>query len=400
MPAPAAEACLAFLKLGLISFGGPVAHLGYFREEFVGKRRWLSDEAFADLVALCQFLPGPASSQVVFGIGMMRAGIVGALGASLCFMLPSVLAMIAFAYGVAHAGDLRGAGWIHGLKLAAVVVVAQAVWSMGPRLCPDRARLTLCALAAALILLIPSVLTQIAAIVAGAIFGWLIYRRSPDPALASIQAQNALPPEPIRGHLPAACSLGVFAALLALLPLAVGMTGSRALAIADSFYRSGALVFGGGHVVLPLLRAELVPPGWISDDAFLAGYGAAQAVPGPLFTFSSYLGTVIHGGPNAWLGGLGCLLAIYLPAWLLIGGALPFWRTIKRRPWARAALKGANAAVVGVLLAALYTPVFTEGVTGARDMAAVLIGFAALRFWGLPAWALVIAMAVAGQWVL
>lgn len=393
MPSSLGEVCAAFLKLGAISFGGPVAHLGYFRDEFVGRRRWLTDESYADLVALCQFLPGPASSQMVFALGMMRAGIVGALAASVCFMLPSVVAMIAFAYGVAKVGNLQDAGWLHGLKLAAVVVVAQAVWSMGRNLCTDRARLTLCVLAAVVILAAPGAIVQIGVIAVGGLVGWLIYRNAPALKLEE-------PPQFARGHMPALLSLAAFASLLVVLPLLAASTGNKQLAVFDSFFRSGALVFGGGHVVLPLLREELVPRGWITDDAFLAGYGAAQAVPGPLFTFSAYLGTVIRGGPNAWLGGLWCLLAIFLPAWMLIGGALPFWHQLRAKAWVQAALKGANAAVVGVLLSALYTPVFTEGVTSARDMAAALACLAALQFWKIPVWAVVIALAAAGQWLL
>lgn len=393
MSSPLGEICAAFLKLGAISFGGPIAHLGYFRQEFVGKRRWLTDDAYADLVALCQFLPGPASSQVVFALGMMRAGIVGALAASVCFMLPSVVVMIGFAYGVAKVGSLDHAGWLHGLKLAAVVVVAQAAWSMGRNLCTDRARLTLCILAAVVILAAPGAIVQVIVIAVGGVLGWLIYRKVPAPELDE-------PPQTVRGHVIAFLALVVFGALLVLLPPLAASTGNKNVAVFDSFYRSGALVFGGGHVVLPLLRAEVVPRGWLTDDAFLAGYGAAQAVPGPLFTFAAYLGTVIHGGPRAWVGGLWCLLAIFLPAWLLIGGALPFWHQLRAKSWVQAGLKGANAAVVGVLLSALYTPVITEGITGARDVAAVFAGFAALQFWKAPAWALVIALAAAGQWLL
>lgn len=393
MPSSLGEVCAAFLKLGAISFGGPVAHLGYLREEFVGKRRWLTDDAYADLVALCQFLPGPASSQVVFALGMMRAGIVGAIAASVCFMLPSVVMMIAFAYGVARVSNLQGTGWLHGLRLAAVVVVAQAVWSMGRNLCTDRARLTLCVLAAAMTLAAPGALTQVAVIAAGGVLGWLIYQNVPAPVAGE-------PPANARGHVPAFLALVTFGALLVFLPALAASTGNKGLAVFDSFYRSGALVFGGGHVVLPLLRAEVVPPGWITDDAFLAGYGAAQAVPGPLFTFSAYLGTVIRGGPNAWVGGLLCLLAIFLPAWLLIGGALPFWHQLRAKTRVQAGLKGANAVVVGVLLSALYTPVFTEGVTSTRDMAAVLACFAVLQFWKIPVWAVVLALAATGQWLL
>lgn len=382
-----------FLKLGSMSFGGPVAHLSYLREEFVAKRHWLDDDAYADLVALCQFLPGPASSQVVFALGMQRAGVAGALLASVCFTLPSAILMILFAYGVAAVGDLRHAGWLHGLKLAAVAVVAQAVWGMGKKLCPDRARITLALAAAAAVLLIPSSLGQIGAIAAGAVAGWWLYRRAV-PGNTQVQAGLA------RDHLWAAGTLVAFAILLVALPAIAATSGHKELRVFDSFYRAGSLVFGGGHVVLPLLRAEIVPPGWIADDAFLAGYGAAQAVPGPLFTFAAYLGTVIDGGPRAWLGGLICLFGIFLPAWLLIGGALPFWHLLRSKAWAQAALRGANAAVVGVLLAALYNPVWKEGVTSARDVAAVFVAFVCLETWRVPPWLIVILTAAAGQWLI
>jgi chromate transporter len=383
----------AFLKLGSMSFGGPVAHLSYLREEFVARRHWLDDDAYADLVALCQFLPGPASSQVVFALGMQRAGVAGALLASVCFTLPSAILMILFAYGVAAVGDLRHAGWLHGLKLAAVAVVAQAVWGMGKKLCPDRARITLALTAAAAALLIPSSLGQIGAIAAGAVAGWWLYRREV-PVSGPVETGLA------RHHLWAAGALVLFATLLIALPAIATASGNKELRVFDSFYRAGSLVFGGGHVVLPLLRAEVVPPGWIADDVFLAGYGAAQAVPGPLFTFAAYLGTVINGGPHAWLGGLLCLLGIFLPAWLLIGGALPFWHLLRSRAWTQAALRGANAAVVGVLLAALYNPVWKEGVTNARDVATVLAAFACLATWRVPPWLVVILTAAAGQWLL
>jgi chromate transporter len=388
------EIATAFLKLGLISFGGPIAHLGYFRAEFVQKRRWVSDSDYADLVALCQFLPGPASSQVVFALGMQRAGVLGGLLASLCFTLPSAALMIAFAYGVAWAGDLTRAGWLHGLKLAAVAVVAQAVWAMGRSLCTDRARVSICLAAAAVILFLPGGLVQIAAIAAGAVAGWAIYRREVTPVVVeSMQGGR-------RGHLAAAAALVLFLALLVLLPVLAASTHEPALAVFDSFYRAGSLVFGGGHVVLPLLRAEVVPKGWLSDDLFLAGYGAAQAVPGPLFSFSAFLGTAMSPGPNAWINGLWCLLAIFLPAWLLIAGTLPFWHRLRGNAWAQAALRGANAAVVGVLLAALYHPVMIEAVRGGRDIAVALIAFGALQVWKAPPWAVVLAMAGVGQWVM
>lgn len=389
-PVPAfRETWTAFLKLGLISFGGPIAHLGYFHTEFVQKRRWLDDAAYADLVALCQFLPGPASSQVVFALGMRRAGLPGAIAASICFLLPSAVMTIAFAYGVASLGALRDAAWIHGLKLAAVAVVAQAVWLMGTRLCPDRRRLTLCLLAATAAMIAPGARAQIGAIAGGAIVGWALYRRESPPRVAD-------PPDRLRSHPAALFALLASGTLLLVLPVLARSLNSRDLAVFDSFYRSGSLVFGGGHVVLPLLRAEVVPPGWVTNGEFLAGYGAAQAVPGPLFSFAGYLGATIYKGPDAWLGGLWCLLAIFLPAWLLIGGTLPFWHRLRSRVWAQAALRGANAAVVGVLLSALYSPLLTEGVRSARDAAAVLMAFGLLQVWRAPPIVVVLACAAAG----
>jgi chromate transporter len=389
------EVIRTFTKLGLTSFGGPIAHLGYLRAEIVERRRWIDDAHYADLVALCQFLPGPASSQVVFALGMQRAGLAGALAASLCFTLPSAALMIGFAYGVASIGDLHGAGWLHGLKLAAVAVVAQAVWSMGKALCPDRARISLALAAAAALLLAPGAAVQLGVIAAGGAVGWWLYRREP-----AVVAAPPVTPPPARHHVLAAAALVVFLALLLVLPALAAATDSRAIATFDGFYRAGALVFGGGHVVLPLLRAEVVPTGWLSDDRFLAGYGAAQAVPGPLFTFAAYLGAAMAPGANAWVHGLWCLLAIFLPAWLLVGGALPFWRRLRARPWARAALAGANAAVVGILLAALYTPVMTEAIHATPDLVAALVAFGLLAHWKLPAWLVVLAMAAAGQWLL
>ena len=382
-----------FLRLGCISFGGPVAHLGYLRDEFVRKRRWLDDEAYSDLVALCQFLPGPASSQVVFGLGMQRGGIIGALLASLCFMLPSAVLMILFAYGVAAIGELRHAGWLHGLKLAAVAVVAQAVWGMGKKLCPDPARIALALAAAGAVLIVPGAWVQIGVIAAGALIGGWVYRRD-------VPMDPPANPGLARSHLWAAATLALFALLLAGLPALAALSKMEGLRVFDGFFRAGSLVFGGGHVVLPLLRAEVVPPGWITDDAFLAGYGAAQALPGPLFTFAAYLGTVIAGGPHAWLGGVWCLLAIFLPAWMLIGGALPFWHLLRSRAWTQAALRGANAVVVGILLAALYNPVWKEGVAGPFDIVAAVAAFAFLEIGRAPSWLVVLLMAAAGQWLL
>jgi chromate transporter len=391
------EIIRAFLKLGCISFGGPVAHLGYFQNEFVKRRRWLDDAAFADTVALCQFLPGPASSQVVFALGTQRAGWLGGLLASLCFTLPSAALMILFGYGVSSFGDLRHVGWLHGLKLAAVAVVAQAVWGMGRKLCPDRTRLTIAVTAAAVLLCIPNALVQISVIFAGGLAGWWFYRRDIAPTENTVRADR-------KHHLIAGSILAVFFLLLIFLPVFAAISGNRNLAVFDSFYRSGSLVFGGGHVVLPLLRAEVVPKGWVGDDAFLAGYGAAQAVPGPIFTFAAYLGTVMRPGAHAWLEGLWCLLAIFLPAWLLIAGALPFWQQLRATIWAQASLRGANAAVVGVLLAALYNPVWTTGVRSASDVAIAVAAFALLQWWKIPPWLVVFLSALAGflnqRWLL
>jgi chromate transporter len=388
------ELALAFLRLGCLSFGGPIAHLGYLRAEFVERRAWLDDRGYAELVALCQFLPGPASSQVVFALGMHRAGLRGALLASLCFTLPSALLMIAFAYGVADVAGLGQAGWLHGLKLAAVGVVAQAVWGMGRKLCPDRRRAALAIAAAAVLLLAPGAWAQLAVIAGAGVLGWWWYRGAGAVEPADGAAPSAT------GRRAALAALAVFAALLVGLPVLASTTGAREVAVFDGFYRAGAMVFGGGHVVLPLLRVEVVAPGWLTEDQFLAGYGAAQAVPGPLFSFAGYLGAAMAPGPGAWLSGLWALFAIFLPAWLLVGGALPFWRRLRTNPAATAALAGANAAVVGVLLAALYSPVVTESITGPRDVAAALVAFALLEHVRAPAWLVVGVGAAAGVWLM
>ena len=393
---------LPFLKLGLISFGGPIAHLGYFHTEFVRRRRWLDEAEYADLVALCQFLPGPASSQVVFALGMRRGGLLGAMLASLGFMLPSAVIMIAFAYGVAASAALLDAPWVHGLKLAAVAIVAQAVWSMGRSLCPDRARATLAVMAAVAALAFSGPLVHVGIIAAGALCGWMLYRRT----AAAPPCDDAAT---ARGHGAAVLALATFALLLGLLPVAAAYTSAPEVALFDRLYRAGSLVFGGGHVVLPLLRAEVVEPGGVSDSQFLAGYGAAQAVPGPLFTFAGYLGTLMLGegdgstpgglAPGAWMGGALALLAIFLPGWLLVGGALPFWHRLRAQPWAQAALRGTGAAVVGLLLAALYSPLVTEGVRGPLDAATVLAAFVLLSLWRTPPIVVVALCAAAGQWL-
>jgi chromate transporter len=387
------EVCGVFLRLGLISFGGPVAHLGYFRRECVERRRWLDDAAYADLVALCQFLPGPASSQVAFGLGMRRASLPGGLAASIAFMLPSAAVMILFAYGIASLGDVAHAGWLHGLRLAAVAVVAMAVWEMALKLCPDWPRRLLGLGAAAAVLLLPGTATQIGAMAACGLVGFWIGPKGPEPSKPPAGRLAA-------GHIWAAASLVVFALLLALLPVFAKASGEKSAAVFDSFYRAGSLTFGGGHVVLPLLRSEVVPRGWIGDDAFLAGYGAVQAVPGPLFTFAGYLGTAIQGGAHAWTGGVLALLAIYLPGWLLVGGAYPFWHLLRGARWARAALAGANAAVVGLLLAALYRPVCSEAIRDAGDVVAAAAAIFLLSKLRMPPWAVVAVMAAAGQWIL
>jgi chromate transporter len=383
----------AFLRLGLVSFGGPVAHLGYFRREFVVRRGWLDDAAYADLVALCQFLPGPASSQVAFALGMRRAGLAGGVLASTCFMLPSAAAMILFAYGVASLGNVGAAGWLHGLRLAAVSVVALAVWGMAGRLCPDWPRRAVAAAACAAVLFWSGALGQVGVIAAAAAFGILAWRRAALPQSGPARVLR-------REHAWAAGSLAAFALLLALLPVAAAVSGDRSMAMFSSFYRSGSLVFGGGHVVLPLLRAAVVPPGWVSDADFLAGYGAVQAVPGPIFTFAGYLGTLMHPGPRAWAGGLLALLALFLPGWLLVAGAYPFWHSLRGKRWAQGALRGANAAVVGILAAALYRPLCTESVANLRDAAASLAALALLGPLRTPPWAVVALMAAAGQWLL
>ena len=386
-PSSVLEVFRIFLRLGLTSFGGPVAHLGYFRTEFVARRRWLEEAAFADIVALCQFLPGPASSQVGISIGIMRAGLPGALAAWLGFTMPSALAMIAFGYGVAWLGDLSHAAWLHGLKIVAVAVVANALWGMARNLCPDRERATIAVGAAIVATALPSAFGQIGAIVAGGLIGWRF--------LEGANSGGGSAALPIR--LPRAWSALaaiLFAALLFGLPLLKAAVPSHAIAEFDSFYRSGALVFGGGHVVLPLLQAEVVPPGCVSNDSFLAGYGAAQAVPGPLFTFSAYLGTVMGPAPNGWLGGLICLVAIFLPSFLLLIAALPYWETLRRMPAVQSALRGVNAAVVGILLAALYSPVWTSAVFGPRDFAVLIVAFLMLALWRIPSWLVVILGAV------
>jgi chromate transporter len=380
------EVLAVFLRLGLTSFGGPIAHLGYFRDELVVQRRWVDEATYADLVALCQFLPGPASSQVGIALGLTRAGWLGALAAWTGFTLPSAALLVAFAYGVGALGEGGAAGGaLHGLKVVAVAVVAQAVWGMARALCPDRPRATLAVLAAAALLLWPTPLSQVAVIAAGGLLGW---RLLPRPAIPPARPLAL----PIGRRFAAGC-LALLALLLVALPVLRQTTGHPAVALFDAFFRAGALVFGGGHVVLPLLQAEVVPPGWVTDSQFVAGYGAAQAVPGPLFTFAAYLGAVRAAAPNGVAGAAVALVAIFLPAWLLVLGALPFWDLLRARPGVQTALAGINAAVVGLLLAALYTPVWTSAVHAPADFALALLAFAALAVWRVPPWLVVVATA-------
>jgi len=383
--ASVAEVFRVFLKLGLTSFGGPIAHLGYFRDELVTRRKWLSESAYADLVALCQFLPGPASSQVGFALGLTRAGWLGALAAFLAFTLPSALVLLALAMTATRLESPLALGVLHGLKIVAVAIVAQAVWGMAKNLCPDKERATIAAVAVLLLAWAPGAIGMMTAILLGAIAG-----------LVLINGQVA-----VGDHLPVPVSrtagltaFALFAALLIGLPLVAGQ--AQGWALADSFYRAGSLVFGSGHVVLPLLQAETVTPGWVSDDAFLAGYGAAQAVPGPLFTFAAWLGAVMGPQPNGVAGAAITLAALFLPGFLILIGALPFWDQLRRTTWAQSAMQGANAAVVGILGAALYTPVFTSAIGGMPDFALALICFVALIAWKAPPWVVVLLAAVGG----
>ena len=383
----ATEVWLAFTKLGLTSFGGPIAHIGYFREEFVVRRGWLEEHAFADLVALFQFLPGPTSSQVGFSIGLNRAGYLGGIAAWLGFTLPSAIALVLFAYGAGALAGTIGTGLLHGLKLVAVAIVAQAVWGMARTLCPDPQRASIALVAAIVVLSATSALAQVAAMLIGALGGLLLCRG----AVRSFKAPLSAPISRSAGMV----ALALFAGLLAGLPIATALVQSRTLDLFDAFYRSGALVFGGGHVVLPLLREAVVTPGWIDDSVFLAGYGATQAVPGPLFTFGAYLGAMID--PVSRVAGAAiALVAIFLPGLLLVLGTLPFWGLLRNRAPAQAAMHGVNAAVVGLLGAALYDPVWTSAVRTHGDFALALVAFVLLVAWRLPPLAVVIIGAIGG----
>ena len=376
------------LRLGLTSFGGPIAHLGYYHAEYVERRRWLDERTFADLVALCQFLPGPASTQVSIGVGLLRAGYAGALAAWVGFTLPSALLMVGFGYGVDALGGSLGGGWLHGLKVVAVAVVAQAVLTMMRSLAPDKERATLAIAATVIVLAVPTAFGQIGAILLGAVVGALFFRGEPKITHATLPLAVS--------RLTGSALLILFFALLIGLPFAADAIPNQGLKLFDAFYRAGSLVFGGGHVVLPLLQASVVPPGWVSNSEFLAGYGAAQALPGPLFTFAAYLGTVMHQPPNGWLGGAICLIAIFLPSFFLVIGALPFWDHLRKLPVAQAVLRGVNAAVVGLLLAALYHPVWTSAINSGADFALAAAGFLLLFMWKVPPWLVVLLSALGG----
>jgi len=382
-----AEVLGVFLRLGLTSFGGPIAHLGYFRHELVTRRHWLDEKAYGDLIALCQFLPGPISSQVGIAIGILRAGLWGGLAAWIGFTLPSAVALILFAYGVAAFGNTVDTGWLHGLKVVAVAVVAQAIWGMAKTFCPDRRRITLALLAAISTLAWPTSWGQIAVIAGGGLIGWTSLS-------AEAGKPSSLPFQLTIGRQLAVSAWAVFFGLLVLSPILARLVPIPLLAVINSFYRAGSLVFGGGHVVLPLLQAQVVPPGWISNNLFLAGYGAAQAVPGPLLTFSAYLGTLMTPKPNGWLGGVICLVAIFLPSFLFVVGTLPFWESLRTKVAMQATLKGVNAAVVGLLLAALYHPVWTSTIFSPSDFGLLLAAFGLLVFWKMPPWLVVVLSAL------
>ena len=385
----ALEVLLVFLKLGVTSFGGPIAHIGYFREELVVRRRWVDEATYTDLVALCQFLPGPASSQVGFSLGLIRAGYWGGLAAWTGFTLPSAVLLTAFAYGAGELAGPIGQGVIHGLKLVAVAIVAQAVWGMARSFCPDRQRASIAGIAALLILLSNSPATQIGTILLGGIAGaWLCRAAVPaSPRTFGTAVSRRV----------GTAALTIFCLLLMALPALARV--SQGVAHFDAFYRSGALVFGGGHVVLPLLSKAFVTPGWVSEDAFLAGYGAAQAVPGPLFTFAAYLGAVVTPGPQGIGGAALGLIGIFLPGILVLLGALPFWDAFRQRAGAQAIMLGVNAAVVGLLGAALYSPLWTSSVKSAGDFAIALLGFVLLTAWRTPPWVIVILGALGGVWL-
>lgn len=382
------EVLAVFTRLGLTSFGGPIAHLGYFREELVVRRKWVDEHNYADLLSLCQFLPGPSSSQMGIALGTTRAGLWGGLAAWLGFTLPSAIALTIFAYVTAGVRGVVQAGWLHGLLVVAVAVVAQAVWGMATTLCPDRPRATIAILAAIAILLWPVALTQILILVVGGLFGWRFLHKSE-------AAKPSVLPLTVSRRFAVTCWI-MFVVLIVGLPLLRFVFHVQALALFDTFFRVGSLVFGGGHVVLPLLQREVVPAGWVSNDQFLTGYAAAQAVPGPLFTFAAYLGAVSKPTPNGWLGALIALVAIFLPSFFFVLGILPFWNRLRSIEAFQATLRGINAAVVGILLAALYQPIWTSAIHAPVDFALSLLTFGLLVIWKVPPWIVVVLSALIG----
>ena len=378
------EILLVALRLGFTSFGGPIAHLGYFREEYVQRRKWLDDKTYADIVALCQFLPGPASSQVGISIGMLRGGFLGGILAWIGFTIPSALALSLFAMFL-QGYDVTDAGWLRGLLIVAVAVVAHAVWGMAAQLTPDRERVSIAILAAIITLMAPTASIQVLLIVLGGFIGWLFLRNvqtSDEDYVASFPLSRKA----------AVTAWVLFFGLLLGLPFVRQIYPAEWIAVLDSFYRVGSLVFGGGHVVLPLLASEVVAAGWITEEQFLAGYGAAQAVPGPLFTFASYVGAAMQG----WFLSTVALVGVFAPSFLLVTGMLPFWDTIRRRASFRAALNGINAVVVGILLAALYDPIWTKAIHTPADFSLALAGFGLLKFWKIPSWTVVLVMVMGG----
>lgn len=376
------EVFFLFLKLGLTSFGGPIAHLGYFHDEFVKRRKWLDEHSYADLVALCQFLPGPASSQVGIAIGLSRAGIAGSFAAWLGFTLPSAIALTVFAFGVTSLTNLLGASWLHGLKLAAVAIVAQALWAMGSKLSNGKLKAAITLVSAILVSWLPFAFGQIAVIALAGLIGWRFLSEGKTPPHSPIQTGIT--------RFAATLILLVFAILLFTLPFLAQGSNNQSIQLFDSFFRAGSLVFGGGHVVLPLLKSEVVNPGWVTADAFMAGYGAAQAIPGPLFTFSAYLGAVAAG----WLGAVICLIAAFLPSFFLVFGAFPFWEEIRKNQSMRSAMAGINAAVVGLLLAAFFNPVWSSAIHTPKDYGVALLAFLLLAVIKWPSWAVVIVTAL------
>ncbi|AJK88488.1 MULTISPECIES: chromate transporter [Lysinibacillus] len=379
------EILIVSTRLGFTSFGGPTAHLGYFHEEYIQRRKWMDERSYADLVALCQFLPGPASSQVGIGLGVMRGGIIGGIISFLGFTLPSIIALIIFATALQTFG-IEDAGWIEGLKIVAVVVVAHAILGMAKNLTPDIKRKTIALFALVVTLLWQTAFTQIGVILIAGFIGYLLYRQE-----VKRGEKTNVTLFPVSKRLGYFC-LTLFFGLLFFLPILSSNSSSQWVTMFDSFYRSGSLVFGGGHVVLPLLEQEFVPTGWLSKEEFLAGYGAAQAVPGPLFTFATYIGAVTAG----WKGGLFATFAVFLPAFLLILGTLPFWDMLRNNPKIKGALMGVNASVVGILLSALYHPIWTSSIHETIDFILVAILFSMLVYWKLPPWIVVLSGAIAG----